>query len=42
MESLNAKFDDDFANKKIVEGFSKSPLITLTGKDITSKIKFEV
>jgi len=42
MKELNAAEDDDFANKKIVDGFAKTPLITLTSKDITSKIKFEV
>lgn len=42
MEDLNVDADDEFANKKILDGFAKVPLITLTGKDITNKISFEV
>lgn len=42
MKELNVAEDDDYGNKKIVDGFAKVPLISLTGKDITNKIKFEV
>lgn len=42
MKELNVSEDDEYSNKKIVEGLSKTALVTLTGKDITNKIKFDI
>jgi hypothetical protein len=42
MQALNVLDTDEFGNKKIVEAFGKNPLVTLSAKDITQRIKFEI
>lgn len=42
MASLNITQDDEYSNKKIIDALAKDPLVTISGKDVTQKIKFEV
>jgi hypothetical protein len=42
LKEKNASENDDFANRKITDGLSKTPLISITASDITNKIKFDL
>jgi hypothetical protein len=42
MVVLNISADDDYGTKKLADGFAKSPIISLTGKDISQKVKFDI